>query len=82
MSLSPFQPPMTCPRCGRRGPAFYFASGVCDDCRWDAWIPRDYAAREKYVYDPAWKHANATRRPPLGVAFLDARASIRCERDE
>jgi len=45
--------------------------GYCDGCKWDTWIPPGFGVREEYRRDPAWGHLNATRRPPLGVEFLD-----------
>jgi len=60
-----------CSACGTAVPAYYLSRGLCDDCKWDTWIPRGYAAREKYAYSETWRHYNATRRPSLGVDFLD-----------
>ncbi len=45
----------------------------CPGCATDTWIPRGYEDREKYMYDYAYKHPNATRHPSLGVAHLDQR---------
>lgn len=41
------------------------ASEICVDCFFWSHIPADYAAREVY------RGGNATRRPLLGVAWLD-----------
>ncbi|HUS47472.1 MAG TPA: hypothetical protein VM098_05105, partial [Phycisphaerae bacterium] len=35
-------------------------------------LPVDYEEREQYMYDRAWRHPNATERPPTGKAILDA----------
>ena len=61
-----------CEGCGEEiGDPRYMAGGFCFGCRLDAWIPPDYAELELYTYDIIWGHANATRRPPLGIRFLD-----------
>ncbi len=44
---------------------------LCYGCRWTALLPPDYQKREEYQDEPAFKHANATKRPPTGWAFLD-----------
>lgn len=62
-----------CGTCGATVPAFYLSGGLCDGCKWDTWIPEGYQQREAYAFDPAWRHPNATRRPPLGPTFLDER---------
>ena len=62
---------MRCGVCGQDEPGITFSGGRCDACHWDRWIPASYQVQEKYLYDPLWKHANATEHPPLGVAFLD-----------
>ena len=64
---------MRCKRCGETIPAYYCSRGLCDDCKWDTWIPPGHQRREEYKFDPAWGHANATRRPRLGTDFLDHR---------
>ena len=65
-----------CASCRQEYPAYYLAGGLCDGCRWDTWIPGDYSARERYEYDPAWGHANRTRRPATGIDFLDSGPSV------
>jgi len=60
-----------CIKCGAPVPAYYVSQGFCDDCKWDTWIPRGHEVREGYAMDVVWGHLNATRRPPLGVEFLD-----------
>ena len=45
--------------------------GRCYSCHLDSYIPTGYARKEKYRRDGVWAHRNATRRPPLGVPFLD-----------
>ncbi len=64
-------PPPRCTKCGQVVPEYYLTRGLCDDCKWDTWIPRGYQDRENYEHDAAWGHDNATRRPALGVRFLD-----------
>ena len=44
---------------------------LCYSCHLDSYIPDGYTQKEKYRCDGAWAHPNATRRPPLGVPFLD-----------
>ena len=41
---------------------------LCLECFIDSHIPRDYIRREMYVA------GNATRRPPLGIDWLDQRS--------
>ncbi|MFW6145723.1 MAG: hypothetical protein ACOC7R_00150 [Planctomycetota bacterium] len=66
-----------CAGCHRPTPAYYLTiQGLCDDCKWMTWIPRGYVRREAYKLDPVWGHLNATRRPPMGVGFLDQRARL------
>ncbi len=66
-----------CVCCHTPTPAYYLTiQGLCDDCKWMTWIPQGYARREAYKLDPVWGHANATRRPPMGVAFLDRRSVL------
>ena len=60
-----------CKVCGATVPAYYRTQAMCDDCKWDTWIPPGYQANEAYMPDPVWDHWNATRRPALGVEFLD-----------
>ena len=60
-----------CTQCGNSVPAYYISGGLCDGCKWDTWIPPGYQKKEKCEMDPGWGHANATRRPLLGVEFLD-----------
>ena len=43
----------------------------CYSCHLDSYIPTGYELKEKYRHDGIWVHPNATRRPPLGVPFLD-----------
>ncbi len=50
---------------------------VCYSCHLDRYIPPGYEPRERYR-GTLWRHLNATRRPPLGVWFLDqGRGNIR-----
>ena len=62
-----------CGNCGMTMPAYYATQGLCDDCKWDTWVPHDYQVREAYRPDMVWGHLNATRHPRLGVEFLDQR---------
>lgn len=52
------------------------ADGLCYGCHLDTYIPRDYQALERYVWDEVWGHDNATHRPQMGVAFLDQHNDI------
>lgn len=65
-----------CPQCRETyGDPLYMARGRrCFGCWLDTFIPPNYQRREHYVYDSVWHHLNATRRPPLGVPFLDTKA--------
>ena len=66
-----------CVGCHTPVPRYYLTiQGICEDCKWMTWIPRGYAKRERYKPDPLWGHPNATRRPPLGVEFLDRRRRL------
>ncbi len=49
-------------------------SRICYGCFLDGLIPNpnDYIKRELYVYDAAYKHRNATARPPTGNKMLDS----------
>ncbi len=60
-----------CSTCGRMFPAYYLTRGYCDGCKWDTWIPDGFRQREDYRMDPVWGQFNATRRPRVGVGFLD-----------
>ena len=80
----------TCEHCGQtfgdlwyRGPSghviringlLYRANDICVECFFDAHIPLNYARQEMYV------GGIATRRPPLGIGWLDehfiGRASV------
>ena len=66
-------PTIACTRCQAVAPAYYITRGLCDDCKWNTWIPDGYTDREEYELVPEWDHLNATRRPPLGAEFLDRR---------
>jgi hypothetical protein len=61
-----------CRHCGQPVAPYYVSQGLCDDCKWDTWIPEGYEKKERYLYDPAAGHCNRTVRPLLGVPFLDA----------
>lgn len=69
----------TLSRCGECGGKIEAPrrAGLCYGCHLDSLVPHDYPARELYVYDAAWRQVNATRRPPTGVAILDARSGPR-----
>jgi hypothetical protein len=63
-----------CAECGDRVPEYYAVGSVCYGCHLDTYVPVWYAWKEAYRWDPTWNHPNATRRPLLGVAFLDESA--------
>jgi len=61
-----------CTICGAMVPAIYVgSSGACYECRLASFIPPWYKKAERYEYDPAWGHSNATRKPATGVDWLD-----------
>ena len=60
-----------CRRCGDVVPRHYMVAMLCYSCHLDGYIPRGYERREEYRRDSAFGHANATRRPRLGVPFMD-----------
>ncbi len=60
-----------CIVCGIPTPPLYLTAGHCETCRLATWLPDDYQKQERYQYDPAEGHANATRRPSAGVALLN-----------
>ncbi len=62
-----------CVKCGQVVPAYYLSQGYCDCCKWDTWIPAGFDRREQYAVSKIWGHVNATKRPALGVSFLDDR---------
>ncbi|NQU76619.1 MAG: hypothetical protein HQ546_09940 [Planctomycetes bacterium] len=68
-----------CKSCGTFVPAHYTTRGLCDECKWNTWIPPGYQKREEYEMDVIWGHVNATQRPPLGVEFLDRRGPLLSE---
>ncbi|NLF31550.1 MAG: hypothetical protein GX591_11775 [Planctomycetes bacterium] len=69
-----------CTICGADVPHYYAgSSGACFDCRLAAHIPPWYAAAERYAYDPAVGHANATRRPSTGMDWLDQSPTRICD---
>jgi len=45
--------------------------GVCYACYLDGLIPPGYELLENYVFDPGFRHRNATDHPPTGVQILD-----------
>lgn len=63
-----------CPKCGDVVPVYYVARLVCYSCHLDLYVRPGYAKAEQYRWDPAWGHSNATKRPPLGIPFLDETA--------
>ena len=69
---------LICQQCGYTAPRHYMVGALCYSCHLDGYIPAGYQQKEKYRRDGVWVHSNATRRPPLGVPFLDeARDRIR-----
>ncbi len=60
-----------CRKCGDVVPAYYLVGRVCYSCHLDGYIPAGYQKAEQYRWDPVWGHLNATKRPFLGVSFLD-----------
>ena len=45
--------------------------GGCYGCFLDSLVPKNYAGREQYEFDPTWGQANATEHPKTGVPILD-----------
>ena len=69
---------MKCEQCGLEAPEYYIRPNKrgrleCYGCHLDAHIPRWYHILERYRWDEVWGHENATKRPALGVTFLDRR---------
>jgi hypothetical protein len=63
---------VTCPICGSVVPSIYVgSSGACVECRLAGFIPAWYQKAEKYEYVEQYGHANATRKPPTGIEWLD-----------
>ena len=60
-----------CRKCGDVVPAYYTVGRLCYCCHLDSYIPSGYQKAEQYRRDPIWGHMNATKRPSLGVPFLD-----------
>jgi len=65
---------LACPKCGDVVPIYYMVKRICYSCHLDRYVPRGYEQAEQYRWDPVWGHMNATKRPPLGVPFLDQTA--------
>ena len=64
---------VTCPMCNALVPEIYLGSGgACFDCRLASFVPPWYPKAEKYVYVEAYGHSNATRKPAMGIEWLDA----------
>jgi len=69
-----------CCACGADVPAIYVgSSGACFDCQVAAHIPPWYATAERYVFDPAVGHENATRTPSTGLDWLDQSPTRICD---
>ena len=67
----------TCPKCRDEYPDYYrAASGLCDECDAVKQLPRGARKRERYRFDEAIGHSNATcrltKRVPLSERAVAA----------
>ena len=67
------------PDCSTRvaDPLYYRPDGLCFECHLNTYIPRWYTRAEKYLHIPVSPWLWASKRPSLGIGWLDERRTLR-----